>query len=314
MQVQKIEVIANETGGNHRTEKLLPGILAQLQATFGDYSLHKTEYHGHAEKLAAALCQENSDQPQTAWVLLVIGGDGTLHEVINGLQKNGGRKVAVGYIPTGTGDDFARAAGISEQPKKAIAQIAAASQPTALDIGVITMRHGEKHYFVNNIGIGLDALIVHLTNHSSSKMVLNKFHLGNLSYPLNAISAYQIQEPYPIRIKNAQGAHYQFERTFLMTVTNHPYFGGGIPIAPPADLQDHSLYLVLVEKPKLRGLPSLVYKILSSHSMDTPAIFHLKDTAFSLNVASKQHIQIDGEEGYSPIITRLSLSSQPFLI
>lgn len=113
------EIILNPTAGNGKAQKtwniLRPVIEGQL-----DYSLHKTDYANHEAFFAKRIAKAYPHNSDT--VVIVIGGDGTLHNVLNGLIK-AGSALPLSYIPAGTGNDFARGYGISLNPEKALQQI-----------------------------------------------------------------------------------------------------------------------------------------------------------------------------------------------
>ena len=114
------EVIMNPSAGNARWKKQLPELVAIIESHFAPLHISQTRKAGDARLVTERLIkayQHKMDDLQ----LIVIGGDGTLHDVVNGLQRQGHPEVAIGYVPTGTGDDFARANHIPLDPKKAAA-------------------------------------------------------------------------------------------------------------------------------------------------------------------------------------------------
>ncbi|MDN6565324.1 MAG: diacylglycerol/lipid kinase family protein, partial [Lacticaseibacillus paracasei] len=173
------EVIMNPSAGNARWKKQLPELVAIIESHFAPLHISQTRKAGDARLVTERLIkayQHKMDDLQ----LIVIGGDGTLHDVVNGLQRQGHPEVAIGYVPTGTGDDFARANHIPLDPKKAAAALTTA-MPHALKIGVADSAKYGTQYFINNFGIGMDAQIVYQTNHSDHKAALNALKLGHFS-------------------------------------------------------------------------------------------------------------------------------------
>ena len=119
------EVIMNPSAGNARWKKQLPELVAIIESHFAPLHISQTRKAGDARLVTERLIkayQHKMDDLQ----LIVIGGDGTLHDVVNGLQRQGHPEVAIGYVPTGTGDDFARANHIPLDPKKAAAALTTA--------------------------------------------------------------------------------------------------------------------------------------------------------------------------------------------
>lgn len=94
-----------------------------------------TEYPKHATELA----QKFADGHPTNWVIVALGGDGTLLEVLNGVQRSK-NKIPIGYIPAGSGNDFARAVGLARDPYQALQQLIQTTAPIELDVEYIRIR------------------------------------------------------------------------------------------------------------------------------------------------------------------------------
>ena len=117
-------IIVNPQGGKGKSLKALTTVEEIFKNNNAQYVVHKTEYAGHATEIA----RELSKTPDTN--IVVMGGDGTLHEVLNGISDF--EKCSLGLIPSGTGNDFAVAAGIPKDVKKA-AEIIALRAPSNID-------------------------------------------------------------------------------------------------------------------------------------------------------------------------------------
>ena len=120
--------------------------------------------------------------------LIVVGGDGTLNEVLNGITDFD--RVRLGVIPTGSGNDFGRNLKLPKSSKESLKQICARyTRKTAgeelyrIDLGQVSWDGCEKpRIFGISSGLGLDALVCKKALHSRLKQVLNRFHLGKLTY------------------------------------------------------------------------------------------------------------------------------------
>ncbi|REC33315.1 diacylglycerol kinase [Enterococcus pseudoavium] len=227
-------------------------------------------------------------------LLLVLGGDGTLHEVVNHFYALG-LKLPVAYIPAGSGNDFARGIGLSRDPEKAFEQITSALTPQAINVFHYEEKIREEEGIVlNNVGIGLDALIVATTNASTSKKVLNKYHLGSASYALYLVKAIFTQKTFPILVE-LNGQSLSFERTFLCTTTNIPYFGGGVAIAPMADPKKDLIDLVVVEKPNMLAILRFLLQLLRKKHTTNKHYQHFTSSRIRIVSVVPQHGQADGE-------------------
>lgn len=271
-------LIINQNAGSGNGRKTSKRIIKKFQEQQVDYTTFYTEYAGHeielthelANKLLIPWSGESNDD--TFPLLVVFGGDGTLHTVINTLNDYD-PNIPVGYIPCGSGNDFARGVGISRQPDHAFQQLMAAYEPK--EIQVITydeLVKGEKGIAINNVGLGIDAAISDTANKSSSKQTLNKFKLGSFAYIFSVLNVLFKQKGFPILVE-LNGTRLEFNQAFLCTVTKHPYFGGGIAIAPDADPKKNVLDFILVERVHLLKIFWLIL-LLSRKKQKQSKYFH----------------------------------------
>ncbi|MFD1394136.1 diacylglycerol/lipid kinase family protein [Lacticaseibacillus jixianensis] len=307
--MKAIELIVNEYAGNARTKKMIPRLIAALGEQYTFATTTYTHEAGDARKAIeriVAVVGPSAPQPQ----IVVIGGDGTLHDVINGLQDLGRPDIPVGYVPNGTGNDFARAHGIPLEPFAAIAALRDA-RPRLARIGKAETEEFGTLYFINNFGIGVDARIVYDTNHSRAKAMLNAMHLGQLSYTANILRAVATQHAFRAAITVQHEA--VIDNAFLCVFTNHPFLGGGLRLFPDAAQDWHQLSFVLVRKEKWRILIQVLAKILSGQSVH-PKLAHLTGQRFRFETAAHEHVQLDGEEYNAPVHGTLSQTDQSMLL
>lgn len=120
-----------------------------------EYEVRVSRYSGHTVQLAKQIGSFN-DHPGA--VVLVIGGDGTLNQTITGLKMTRQADLPVGYIPAGSGNDFARGIGLPDDPMQALECVLSAEKPLVLDVGQYTEQtHQESGYFVNNVASAMTA-------------------------------------------------------------------------------------------------------------------------------------------------------------
>ncbi len=129
-----------------------------------------------------------------------MGGDGTVNEVVNGLVKTVYTHITLGYIPTGSGNDFARGLGLTKDTEKAVEQILAPADIEKMDIGM-AQSNGEAVYSFISAGIGFDASICHEALNSGLKDFLNKYHLGKLTYAAIALKQLFLYRPCRVDIR-----------------------------------------------------------------------------------------------------------------
>lgn len=299
--IKKIHLIVNPYSGSGKGASIGLKVKHYLEAQQYVVSIYESQYAGHTTKITADLAQQIEKDSSNSSLIIVIGGDGTIHECLNGLGERYA-STPLGYIPSGSGNDFARGAGISHQPKKALQQILAAVEPKELDVLSFTdTASHQKGYSVNNIGLGLDASIIKEVNHSSSKAIFNKLKLQSLIYLSAVISHFIRQNPFPLTI-DVDGRKETFDKAFLVTTNNHPYFGSGIKISPKANLTDGKMDLIVVERISGFKFLKLFFILFTTgkHLEDT-IVHYFKGEHIRLSVPSDIEGQTDGEElGYYP--------------
>lgn len=155
---------------------------------------------------------------------------------------------------------------------------------------------GEEKYFVNNLGIGFDAFVVNKTNHSKLKTKFNKINIGNLTYGINIAQALKGQDNFKVKILTNEHT-YSYDHAYLVTTTNHPYFDGGVPILPIANIYNHKLDIAIVEKPNLAKFLYLFSKLLLNGShMQSKQFHYFEANKIEVETYQAEYGQLDGEE------------------
>ncbi|MFN2121559.1 MAG: diacylglycerol/lipid kinase family protein, partial [Anaerolineales bacterium] len=127
--------------------------LRPIIAQHGNADWSGTVYPTHAVELAKQAGEQGYE------LIVAIGGDGTVHEVINGImQLPEGKRPVLGVVPVGSGNDFAHAIGVSMKSDRAL-QHALNGTPSPVDVGVLVDDKGNREYFDNTLGIGFDAVV-----------------------------------------------------------------------------------------------------------------------------------------------------------
>ena len=293
-------LIINENAGSGNGKKTAKNIIKKFQQQKAEYTTLYTEYAGHEIELTHELAQKkllpwSEEKKEDIFPLMVVfGGDGTLHTVVNTLNDYDA-KIPVGYIPCGSGNDFARGVGISRQADHAFQQLMAACEPK--EIQVITYDEsiqGEKGIAINNIGLGIDAAISDTTNKSSSKQTLNKVKLGSFAYILSVLNVLFKQKGFPILVE-MNGTTFEFNQAFLCTITKHPYFGGGVAIAPDADPRKNVLDFVLVERVHLFKIFWLIILLFRKKQKNSRYFHNFQTGKIRIVSTIPQPMHADGE-------------------
>jgi diacylglycerol kinase (ATP) len=279
MDPQTIAVVMNPTAGGGKTLKSLPNVHAALQATGRPYHIHMTTASGDGREAATRFARDG------AGLILAVGGDGTIHEVANGLYDSGTR-VPLGVVPAGNGSDFARTIGASKRIAESVAK-ACGAQPRPIDAGLATFDDGTTRLFLNVAGLGFDALV-------AEKAARWKFLPGaNLPYLAAALQSLVGFMNVEVSVQ-ADGETFSTPAVFVQ-IANAKYMGGGYKIAPMADIEDGHLDLALVGDLSKPDLLWSIPKVYSGNHVTHPKFRHAR--AKSIRVEAKQpaRVQLDGE-------------------
>lgn len=206
--------------------------LRSITEQHGGVDWSGTVYPGHAIELARQAGEQGYD------MVIAMGGDGTVHEVVNGLmQIPEERRPVLGVVPVGSGNDFAHGLNVSTTPSKAL-NCALDGKVSTVDLGLMTDEHGHKEYFDNTLGIGFGAIV---TIRSHQLPVLRGF-LMYLTAVIQTI------------ILNHNAMHMQMqtdnetwkENVIYLVICNGPREGGGFLIAPDAKIDDGILHYAMI--------------------------------------------------------------------
>ncbi len=203
-----------------------------------DHQAYFTRYPRDARKYTRRLTADGTQK-----TLVVVGGDGTLNEVVNGICDFD--TVTLGFIPAGSSNDFARALGVPSDPKEALNTILTSRKRTFVDVGQITVDRHSRNFLIS-AGIGMDAAICHQASVSKLKYLLNQVKIGKLTYALLALQQLFLCRPARMII-TVDGKTYNYDKVYLIGIMNVPYEGGGCMFAPNAKYNDDKLDLCVVE-------------------------------------------------------------------
>lgn len=255
--------------------------LRPIIAEYGNADWSGTVYPTHATELAKQAGEQGYD------MVIAMGGDGTVHEVVNGLmQIPAEQRPVMGVVPVGSGNDFAHAIGVPMQADHALAQ-ALQGEPSNVDIGLMTDENGRKEYFDNSVGIGFDAVVT-IRSH---KLPLLRGFLMYLAAVIQTIILNH--EPSKMQLV-ADGESWE-QTNLMVAVCNGPREGGGFLIAPDAKNDDGIFHYVIVSKCSRLMMFRLIPEIMNG----THGRFDLVKIGacqkFSLASERPVYIHADGE-------------------
>lgn len=230
----RILVLSNPQSRRYRA-RLVDTVIATIEA--GGREAIRLETFADVDRTVEAVEHLMQQYPSEITDAVVIGGDGTLHLAVNALV---GHRVAIGYIPSGTGNDFSR--GFfgkrynDQSDAKWIAQ-ALHGELVTIDLGQINQR-----YFVNVAGIGFDARVV-------QQLRGKKGWFPSVRYVGAALRSLFFEKANTIELAGSSQKLLALSRRpcFMLNFANGPYFGNGMQIAPHANFHDGSLAYCYIE-------------------------------------------------------------------
>jgi len=224
--VQAIQLIINPTAGRGRVRQFLPRLLRELSAAGVPFEHTLTTQPGEARELARCAAERG------VLSIIAAGGDGTVHEVANGLMQAGNPDTTLGIIPLGSGNDLVKALGLPLDPLAAIA-VVKQEQRRWIDLGQLGSR-----YFVNGLGIGLDGAVAW----RNSRL---KHLRGEWAYLWGALREAVSFRSFSLKL---QALDWTYEGGALLTgACNGPFQGGNFRMAPQAQPDDGLLDLYVIE-------------------------------------------------------------------
>ena len=244
-------LIANPRAGSGKVDAALPAVERVLRDLGLDYRIVRTTHPGHATEAAreALLGGER--------FLVAVGGDGTVHEVVNGMLEDG-KPVApdtvLGVVAAGSGCDFVRSFGLPPDAVKAAGHLAG-DQVRTIDVGSVTCAGQDRpRYFVNIAEAGLGGAVVARTAGLTRAGTLTRF-LGGAKYAVGFWLTLPRFRPAAVRL-DADGHAYAW-RAFNVVVANCRFYGGGMQISPKSDPGDCLLDVLVMTGPKSDSFTTL---------------------------------------------------------
>ncbi|MEZ4606016.1 MAG: YegS/Rv2252/BmrU family lipid kinase [Deinococcales bacterium] len=277
-QEQEVHLIVNPTAGRGRAKREIAAVRDSL-AKLTEFSFHETHYRGEAREIAAQL-------PDAA-LILSLGGDGTLNEIAHSCAHS---KRKIGVLPAGSGDDFAKAIGISslsEGLKLVEAFLQGGAKLQKVDSGVVRSEH-ETRRFVNTVGIGFDAEV------GERMQRLPLFLKGQVAY-LCALGIHLfVMRSVACEVRCDGESFFQGSSLFISN-QNGPRTGGSFYLSPHAKVQDGLLDVVIAGRLGVLETLVLVPQTLSGKLINHEKIFRKQARQLEIKFAEARLGHTEGE-------------------
>jgi len=287
-QNNKVMFVVNPVSGGGRTRKKWQAVESRLRLQGYNFNVSFTESPLHASQITSEALQMGYNH------IVAVGGDGTINEVLNGFYSSlmeGKNQAALSVLPMGTGSDFARALQLPTQADY-VEKLLQKGQAQACDVVRASYIGWDgkpsTRFFINVADVGIGSATVARVNKNSKAMG------GFLSFLIAClVSVYLFKNP--VLTVEVDGKVLYSGKSTLVAVNNGQYFGGGVMIAPRAQIADGLLDVTIVEDLRksefLLALPS-VYK---GKHLNHPKIRLAQGSRVKIHSSEKIYLEVDGE-------------------
>ncbi len=267
--------IVNPEAGGGRALRVWRKLEPLLRDTGRPYRVHYTRHRGDATNIAEKMRSNGAE------LIVGVGGDGTLLEVVNGLDL---KKNILGIIPAGTGNGFRRSLKIPGNYRKAFLGMPG-WEPRRVDIGTF---NGIR--FLNQAGFGFDAVLTEYVKAEDQKLPGYSAYVAGFLKGVGKFKGFQMQ------VEDMEdGRTITAEKTFIALVANGPYYGGQLCVAPQADIADGRLNLILIQRMNFAETTVIALRAFLKNHLTHRAVYTAPCREIMLSTAEEVPVQIDGE-------------------
>ena len=270
MSSRRLHFIVNPAAGRGRGGRIAPLIEEAMAKAGARFELSLTSGPGDAIKLAALATKE-------ADVVVAVGGDGTVSEVVNGLRDS---DTVLGILPVGSGNDFIKVVGIPSDPQAAL-DVILQGWERRVDLGVVNDR-----LYINSVGIGIDAAVARTMNRSRRLP-------GQLAYYWGVALNLFFYRCRTVRWRADDESGET--KSLLAAVMNGTTYGGSFHVAPRAVCDDGLLDLVIAGGFGIVGRARKLPVFKKGHHLDMPNVTWRRARRISIRSDWPLPIQADGD-------------------
>lgn len=281
--------IVNLTSKGGKLKKAWPHLETHIKGQLtGEIRIHFTEYKGHATEIVKGLT--STTDPVS---VIAVGGDGTVNEVVNGIVNH--QVTTFGYIPFGSGMDFARGNNLPLNPMEAI-ELIIKGNTTKIKYSEVTVDRQFKRSFASNCGIGFDAEVAAGANSGKTgvKKLFNKLNLGTLTYVYYVMKNLFLFHRFTFNVF-IDGQKRTYDKSWFVNFGNHPYIGGGMKMNPLANPKEPILNAIIASQLRRGQVLLLFPKIFKGTHIHHPRVELQKGREFVIESQTPLEVHVDGE-------------------
>jgi YegS/Rv2252/BmrU family lipid kinase len=278
--------IVNPVAAGGKTGKVWPVIEQELRALDLAFDHRLTDARGHATTLAREGVEKGYE------MMVAVGGDGTVNEVVNGLMSPEGEaaEAVLGVVITGRGSDLARTIGIPSDYSEACARLAG-ERTTTVDLGLVEFHEeGEprQRYFVNVGGGGFDGEVAERANRAPD------FMGGTIPYLSSVVTTLITYQNKDVELILDEEEPMQMV-AYSVVVANCQYFGGGMRVAPDADPHDGLFDVIVAGDMDKMDFLMTVPKMYEGTHLTHPQVDAYRARRVEVRSQQRLVLQVDGE-------------------
>lgn len=288
---KSIDVVVNPRAGAGRAARLVGDLVRELARHGFDVEVHRTERPGHGGVIVRKLIDGGARR------IAIMGGDGSFHEAAQGLLDRDGaidaKDVAIALVPAGTGGDLKKTLGVPDDPAE-VARFIAEATPRPMDLGRLDHRTHDgalaRRLFVNIASFGVGGLVDKLVNEGP------KWLGGKATFFLGTLRASFAYKNVAVRVTCDDELFFEGP-AYAISVANGRYFGGGMQIAPSADLFDGLFDVIALGDMNRVQSTLLATKIYKGTHLSEPRVSHTRAKVVRAEVTGVEDclLDVDGE-------------------
>jgi YegS/Rv2252/BmrU family lipid kinase len=295
MEGAKTAVVVNPASANGKTGRRWPEIAAMLEREGLKFDANLTAGPGEATELTRRALRGGCG------LVVSVGGDGTANEVVNGFFTAEGpvkKEAAAGFIAMGTGSDLIKTLGIPKDPGEAVKHLLR-SPRRAVDVGRVAFTdHAgleKTRYFINIADLGLGGDTVARVNRTSKALG------GFASFLWGTVVSLLLYRNQPMCV-SVDGQVVCDEPVTIVVVGNGCYFGGGMQIAPGAEMADGFFDIVILHNMNKASLLANLPKVYKGAHLTHPRVTSLRGRKVAIRSTGTALLDLDGEQpGRAPV-------------
>lgn len=293
----RVRIILNPWSDRGRAVSYREPILQWTQP-YGDADLVLTERPGHAKELAMAAADAGYD------LVVAAGGDGTVHEVVNGLVHGGRSQTTLGVIPIGSGNDFAYALKLNGKPATAARRLFTGERRT-IDLARIEDDQGRFAVVHNGVGFGFDATIT-----IESRNITRVHGFAMYMVAVLRTIAFYYQAPECEILFDDELVR---QKLLLLAVGVGPRAGGGFLLTPDANHEDNLLHSCTVDPVGRMTMLAMLPKVMKGTHVKVPFVTMRRNRYIAIRSNLPMPVHTDGEIFAYPEnqVYRITLTSLP---